>query len=92
MFCYLQILNEDNVILFSKTPQIHFHSCSNRKQWQRIANILTLTTQWVILTQPIIALLAVVATGPFDVGFAATLSCDHPHVQVCVAVTHTTLQ
>lgn len=59
---------------------------------RHITHIRTLTTQRVVLAQPVITLLAVVAARAFDVGLAATLSCDHPHVQIGVTVTHTTLQ
>lgn len=48
----------------------------------------TLAAQRVVLAQSVITLLAVVAALSFDVGFAATLASDHPHVQVGVTVTH----
>lgn len=89
--CYLQILNADYVVLYSKTPEIHFQPCSNTKTFSNTL-IRTLTTQWVVLAESVITFLAVVAARAFDVGFAATLSCDHPHVQVGVTVTHSSLQ
>lgn len=35
MSCYLQTLNANDGILYSKTPQIYFHSCSNRTESSR---------------------------------------------------------
>ena len=55
-------------------------------------DIRTLATKWVVLTEPIITLLAVIAARAFNVGFAPALSCDQPHVQISVAITHTSLQ
>lgn len=69
-----------------------FSPVQTRKQRQTNTHIRTLTTQWVVLAESVITFLAVVAARAFDVGFAATLSCDHPHVQVGVTVTHSSLQ
>lgn len=54
--------------------------------------IHTLTTKWVVLAQPVITFLADIATHAFDIDLAAALPSNHPHVQVSVAVTYTTLQ
>lgn len=72
---------------------LYSNPCSNTKIVSAgNTHTLTLTTQWVILAESVVTLLAVVTARAFDVGFAATLPSDHPHVQVGVTVTHSPIQ
>lgn len=52
---------------------------------------LTLAAMWIVVGQAVVTLLAVVTAGGLNVELTAALPGDHAHVQVCVAVTHTSL-
>lgn len=55
-------------------------------------SFLTLTAVRVVFAESIEVLFAAVTSFPLHIFFTTTLSCNHPQVDICVAITDSTIQ